>query len=248
MLHELEAVLDIPPLILAAALVVTLVAATVQGTIGLGFAIFSVPLLSLLDPRLAPVPQLLLSMPLALTMMLRERHAIEIRGIAWVLVGRILGAGLGATLLLIASGRTLDLFIGAVVLGAVFALSSTRSLTRTSLTELAAGVTSGTGGIVSAIGGPPLALLYRNERGDTLRANLAAIFVIGQILSVSGRLIAGKIVLTELFVALAMLPGLFAGLLISRRLITRVNQRMIRTGVLAVSTVAALGLIGRALL
>lgn len=244
----MEALLDIPPLYLATAVLVTLAAATVQGTIGIGFAIFSVPVLSLLDPRLAPVPQLFLSLPLALTMVVRERHAIEVRGIAWVLVGRILGAVLGAFLLLIATRRTLDLFIGGVVLGAVFALSTSRSLTRTSLTEVVAGVVSGTGGIVSAIGGPPLALLYRNERGDALRANLASIFAIGMVISITGRLVAGKVVFVEAMVALAMLPGLFGGLLISRSLITRVNQRSVRRGVLAVSALAAFGLLARALL
>ena len=53
---------------LTLALVITAIAAMLQGSVGLGFAMVSVPLLSLIDPRLAPVPQLLVSLPLALAM------------------------------------------------------------------------------------------------------------------------------------------------------------------------------------
>lgn len=52
--------------VLAVAFVVTALSSTVQGTIGFGFAVLSVPVLSLLDTRLAPVPQLLLALPISL--------------------------------------------------------------------------------------------------------------------------------------------------------------------------------------
>ena len=48
---------------LVIALVITAAGAFVQGTIGVGFGIVSVPLLSLINPVLAPVPQLLLVSP-----------------------------------------------------------------------------------------------------------------------------------------------------------------------------------------
>ena len=52
---------------LVVALVVTALGAIVQGTIGVGFGMLSVPVLSLVNPVLAPVPQLLLAAPLALS-------------------------------------------------------------------------------------------------------------------------------------------------------------------------------------
>lgn len=39
-------------------------ATTVQGIAGLGFAMVSVPILALIDPSFAPVPQLLMTLPL----------------------------------------------------------------------------------------------------------------------------------------------------------------------------------------
>jgi uncharacterized membrane protein YfcA len=46
--------LTLDPLTLAFALAVTVIAATVQGTVGFGFGIVSVPVLLLVDPRLRP--------------------------------------------------------------------------------------------------------------------------------------------------------------------------------------------------
>ena len=63
------------------ALAVTFVAASIQGVVGIGFALVSVPILALIDPSLAPVPQLLITMPLTITMAWRERRHIDASGI-----------------------------------------------------------------------------------------------------------------------------------------------------------------------
>ena len=63
----------------AVAFAVSFVAATLHSTVGFGFALLSVPLLSLLDPLFAPVPQLLVVFPLTLAIVFRERHAVDAR-------------------------------------------------------------------------------------------------------------------------------------------------------------------------
>ncbi|MCH7845622.1 MAG: sulfite exporter TauE/SafE family protein [Acidobacteria bacterium] len=73
------------------ALVITLAAALIQGVVGVGFAMVSVPLLALIDPRLAPVPQLLIAIPMTMTMAWRERGYIELQRITWIIVGRFPG-------------------------------------------------------------------------------------------------------------------------------------------------------------
>ncbi|MBW2586998.1 MAG: hypothetical protein JRD92_08650 [Deltaproteobacteria bacterium] len=67
----------------AVAFVVSFIAAAVQSTVGFGFALLSVPLLSLLNPLFAPVPQLIVVFPLTLAIVLRERHAVEFRSTLW---------------------------------------------------------------------------------------------------------------------------------------------------------------------
>jgi uncharacterized membrane protein YfcA len=246
-MEALEELLSLPPAHLAAALVVTFLAASIQGVLGLGFAVFSVPILSLLDARLAPVPQLLLTLPLTFSMAYRERHAIEWRAITWVLIGRIPGALLGLWLLMIATPRILDLLIGISVLLGVLVFSTRIQLRRNPFTELAAGIASGVGGLVSAIGGPPLALLYGNEKGETIRANLAAIFALGMLITIGTRLLAGRVKMIEAEAALLMLPGLLGGIAISNRLLGAVEGSALKWSVLTVCALAGAALLLRAM-
>lgn len=233
---------------LAAAMVVTVIAAIVQGSIGLGFAVLSVPVLSLVAPALAPVPQLLLSVPLTVYMAWRERHAIQLRSMAWVLVGRIPGAALGMWLLTVASESALEATIGVVVLFGTLVSSTDLKIRRTPGTELTAGIVSGATGMISSIGGPPLALLYHDDKGEVLRANLAAIFAIGIFISVGGRAAVGKISMTDLEITAWLFVPLVIGLYFSRKLIKYFEGRALKIAVLILSALAALGLIVRATL
>ncbi|KAA3641898.1 MAG: sulfite exporter TauE/SafE family protein, partial [Armatimonadetes bacterium] len=106
-------------LVWVAALMITAGAAAVQGTVGIGFGVISIPILALLHPDLVPVPQLLMALPLTVSMAWRERSAIDLTGVGWVIGGRIPGAFLGVFLLGIASERILDGFIAVVVILAV---------------------------------------------------------------------------------------------------------------------------------
>lgn len=90
------------------ALLVTAAAAALQGTVGVGFAMVSVPVLTLLNSDFTPVPQILLSFPMTVFMVLRERRHLDLKGAAWVLSGRLPGAVAGAILLGVLAQRTLD--------------------------------------------------------------------------------------------------------------------------------------------
>ena len=232
-------------LILAAALVVTFLAAIVQGTIGIGLGMLSVPVLLLLDPILAPVPQLIVTFPLTVAMLNGERHAIEWRAVARVAAARIPGIGVGILLVSLADQQLLSVLIAVTVLIAVAVVASGVSVHRNRASELVAGVVSGTTATISSIGGPPLALLYRRDSGPQVRANLAAIFFVGIIMILLARAATGHIVSSDLVVSLWLAPVVAAGYLISRRLHGRVEGRPLRVGILVVSALAALGLLVR---
>ncbi|MCA9669827.1 MAG: sulfite exporter TauE/SafE family protein [Myxococcales bacterium] len=238
-----------PPLLLAAALGMTALAALVQGTIGFGFAIVSVPVLSLVDKRLAPVPQLLVVVPLTFAMFFRERGAADLRGLGWVLVGRFPGAALGVLALKMANALTLDLLVAASVLVAVVAIATGREVPRGPLSYVVAGLTSGAFAVISSIGGPPLALLYRGAAAGELRATLAAIFSVGVLITIGSRLIAGAISARDLALAIWMAPALAVGMWLSRSLIKRLGDgKAFRVAVLVVAGLAGVGLVVRALL
>ncbi|MCB1246339.1 MAG: sulfite exporter TauE/SafE family protein [Acidimicrobiia bacterium] len=232
--------------ILAAA--VTAGAAMVQGTVGVGFAMVSVPILALLDPALAPAPQILIAVPLTVAMMIRERDAMDLSGVWWIIIGRLPGAFVGVLLLGLASARLLDALIGLIVLGAVITIATGYHLTRTRTTEFLAGMASGTTGVVGSIGGPPVALIYTGDESDTIRSTLAAVFTFGALTSIAFRLAGGHLSLNDLKVALVLLPAAGAGLWVATLTRDRVPRRVVRAAILVVCAVAATTLLLRAVL
>jgi hypothetical protein len=229
------------------AFAITAVAASLQGTIGIGFGMLSVPLLSLIDPSLAPAPQLLIALPITVTMAWKERAAIDLHGFWWIIGGRIPGAFLGIALLAVASQRTLDILIALIVLGTVAAIAGGLHIRRTRATKLAAGMTSGTTGVVASIGGPPVAMLYSSDDSDVIRSTLAAVFTIGLTTSILFRYASGNISSDDVHVALVLFPAAAIGYLISLILKDRVPKQRVRSAILIVSGLGALALLVRSL-
>ena len=238
--------MPISPTELAIALVVTVLGAIVQGTIGVGFGILSVPILSLVNPILAPVPQLLLAMPLAVSMTWRERSHIDGKGVGWLLAGRVPGAILGLWILGLAAQRSIDIGIAISVIIAVLILGTGISVRRNPTTEFGTGIVAGVMGMVASMGGPPAALLFKDSHGAMVRASLALFFSGGLTVTVIFRAATGRITGDDLLLALLMLPALVTGYVISSRLRHRFDGHAIRPAILSVSMLAAIGLLVRA--
>jgi uncharacterized membrane protein YfcA len=226
---------------------VTLLAAAVQGGVGLGFAILSVPILALIDPVLAPVPQLLVAMPLTARTFWRERGHVDVPGIKWILAGRVPGLLIGIWVLEIATRRTIFILISCLILAMVLTLATGVRLARTKATEFGAGVVAGVSGLVASIGGPPLALIYRDERGPTIRSTLAVLFSVGLVLSLGARIATGNISGDDVRVAVVLLVPTLVGFRVSSLLLHRIADRLIRAAILGVSAFAALALLVRSL-
>ena len=229
----------------AIAFFVSFLAAALHSTVGFGFALLSVPVLSLLDPLFAPVPQLLVVFPLTLAIVLRERHAVEVKSTLWIFAGRIPGALVGVALLKMLSGAALDVLMSSMVILGVSLVISRGTFRRTAAREFGAGVASGTMAMVSAIGGPPIALLYRNDAGPTVRANLGLVFAVGLCITISVRALAGEVSWAEVVIGAALLPAVWLGLRVSRFLIPRVDGPRLRNAIVVVASGAALLLLAR---
>lgn len=229
----------------ALALFVTFVAALVQGVVGLGFAMVSVPILALIDPSLAPVPQLIVTLPLTLSMAWRERAHLALRGLGWVVTGRLGGAAIGVALLAWASQAALEMAIAILVLAAAGIIAFGLHVRKTPRNQLAAGTFSGVSGLVASIGGPPLALLYAREEGPVIRSNLATVFVIGIIISIVARIVSGNMSWQDVRIAAILFPALAAGYLTSLALKDVVPRKALRAAILVLSVVGAVGLLLR---
>jgi uncharacterized membrane protein YfcA len=238
----------VPASELIPAIVIILIAATFQGVVGIGFNVLAVPILILIDPVLAPAPSLILAIPMTIWQLLRERGEIDRTAVWWIVAGRLPGAFLGLWLLLILSDTALEATIAIIVLGAVVLVWSGVGIKRTRATGFGTGVVSGVTGIVGAIGGPPVALLYRDVPPKVLRATVGLVFSIGIVLSVAVRTAGGEMTMDDLRIALALLPAMIVGFGLSGLIKDRVSAAAIRSAILVVSAAASLALLVRAVL
>ena len=240
--------LDIPISIpmLCTAMVISCVAAAAQGVVGFGYAIVAVPLLSLIDPRLAPVPQILTALPLTVMTAWRERGHIDGRGVGWILAGRVPGLAIGALLVAVVSHRVLDVVIGLFVMVGVACLGTVARIPRNRLVDMFAGTLSGVSGYVSGIGGPPLALLYRDASGPTIRSTLGVLFAVGIVATVATRGAVGQVTALDLKLGAVLLAPVVLGTWLSRFLHGLIEGRALRAAVLSLSATAGIGLLLRA--
>jgi uncharacterized membrane protein YfcA len=165
------------------AFVAVLVGAMVQGSVGFGLALVVVPALTLVRPEALPATVLLIVMPLGVFMAFKERRAIDVSGLAYVLSGRLLGTLGGVGLLLLVPDRYLSVLFGVLVVLAALTSAVSPDLPLRNPTRLAGGVVSGVTGTTAGIGGPPLALVYQSRSGPEVRSTLALAFFVGTAIS-----------------------------------------------------------------
>jgi uncharacterized membrane protein YfcA len=223
----------------ASAIVMT--GAALQGSAGFGFALLSSPILGLVDPNLVPGP-LVVAVTLLLTLTVwRERRSVDLKGLGWVLGGRVPGTVLGALALKLLSERALTTALGLLVLFAVgLSLRSVRLERRPPLL-VAAGVISGLMGTTAALGGPAVAVLYQHERGALVRSTLATYFLVGCLMSMAALVVVGRLGQRELGLALGLLPGIALGFLGSSWTSRWLDRGYTRTAVLVIAALAGLG-------
>ncbi len=159
------------------------VAAFIQGTVGMGFALIVAPVCGLIAPGLLPVALLVLMLPLNVFVTWRERSQLDLSGAGWVTIGRTAGALLGIWVLTAITRGHLNLLIGlSTVLAAVVSLCAP-AFEPGRMAFMAAGVVTGVTETATGIGGPPLALVYQHHKAPILRSTLALCFAVGEMIS-----------------------------------------------------------------
>jgi uncharacterized protein len=228
-------------LLLATAIVAA--GASIQGVMGFGLGLIGAPLLALFEPELVPGPLLFAVLPLTVLVAMRERGALDLRGVRWALVGRVPGTIAGSAAVALLPHGPLAILLGTVVLAAVLLSITGWHVRPTTVTLLTAGAASGFMGTATSIGGPPMAIVYQRQTGPQLRATLALYFVIGGCLSLLMLTLAGEFRGTELRAGLVLLPGVLVGFAGSKRLARLLDRGYTRVAVLACSAAAATALI-----
>lgn len=222
--------------------------ALVQASVGFGYALIAAPLLVLVSPDFVPGPMLASSVVLSAGVALREWQHVDRRIVGWTLVGRIPGVWLAALVVTLVSDRTLTIVFGAsVLLGVAMSMSGLR-VEPTTRVLLGTGLVSGLMGTLSAIGGPPIALLNQHQEGPMLRATLCAYFTLGGLLSIAGLAVVGRFGARELAQSALMLPPMAVGFVLARHAHPLLDGGYTRTGVLAIALVSGLAVIANAVL
>ncbi len=214
------------------------VAAFVQGSSGLGFALIVAPVAGLLDPSLVPVFVLASMIPLNLYVAWRERDSLDLRGAGWITAARLAATPGGLMLLWVIPDRSLGLFVGAAtVLAAVVSLAAP-AFTPGRGAYVAAGAVTGLTETATGVGGPPLALVYQHRPPAELRSTVAVCFLVGEVASLALLFATGQGSPAQLGWVVLLLPALAAGAWLSRLVHHRLDARRMRLFVLAFALVS----------
>ena len=217
--------------------------AFVQRATGFGLAVIGTPLILMLEPRLVPAVLVMFGLLVALMMVGTYRREIRVDAVGMALVGRVPGTLLGIWLLLVAPLVVLEKLIALIVLSSVAVSLCKISLPLNRLNLFVAGVVSGIFGTVSAIGGPPIALLMHRLPADSARANLSAFFIASATMTLLALLVAGKVQLWHLGLAVTFLPAVVLGNVLASRIAHRLDRQTLQRSSLILSTIAALVLL-----
>lgn len=228
--------------------VTILFASTLQASIGFGMGMLAAPIIALIDSSLLPATIIMMATLVTLLVAFRERAALDLHGTSWAIGGRIPGTIAGALLVAYLPERILALVLaGTVLIGVAFA-STGWAPRMTPRTMFTAGAASGLMGTATAIGGPPMALVWRGAEGPRLRGNMSAFFLFGSVFSIIALTFAGAVHEHAIKTCLLFLPAVLGGYVLSRLTDSFLDRVILGRIALGVSTFGAILLIGNQLL
>ena len=215
----------------------------VQSTLGFGGSFVLVPTVAVLAPGALPAAVLLGLLPLTAWLAWRERTALDRTAFTAISVARLPGIAAATAVVALAPQRVLTVVIATVLLVAVGAGAAGWSIPPTRAAQGITGVVSGFTGIAAALGGPPLALLYRDATGADRRATLSAVFTVGIVVGLAMLAAVGEVGSDDVRTGLLLGLGLVGGALLTAPSVARFSDDVLRRAVLgwaAVGAVAAL--------
>jgi len=219
----------------------------VQGTIGFGLGLVFLPFLSVIAPQHAPQIVLLLGLPAILVVLWRERSAVNLNVVGWLVSGRLVGTLGGVWLIVTLSLKGMQLGFGIAILATVAVMVARPVVIKSSASlQLGAGLVSGVMGTATGLGGPPMALLFSGNDGPSLRSTLSAVLLVGNVVSLTGLAAVGRLALADFVLAVGLLLPLAVGLRLSSWTIQHVATDRLHLAVMVVSAIGALVVIAQA--
>lgn len=222
-----------------------LAGAFIQGTGGLGFAMFAAPVAAVLHPELVPGPMLMLGGTVSLLAATREPASIDFRFAGIALGGRVAGSLVAGLVIGLAPKTAFAIAFALLILAAVALSVAVPRVRATPATLSIAGFGSGLMGTITSVGAPPMGLVMQNEAPARLRATIGAFLTLGAVVSIAVLAWAGRFGPRELTLGAFLLLPMAIGFALSSRMVKRIDGRIVRRVVLGVSAVSALILLAQ---
>lgn len=235
-------------MLLALACLIIVVASTIQTAVGFGLGLVAVPFLVLIDPQMIPAPIIMIAfVQLTISAWI---HRADIRwSVLWLaVIGRLPGTALAVWLMSFTGMEGIKIFIGCAILVSVALSLFNISAAPNGRNHLIAGFFSGLSGTATSIGGPPIAMLYQQQQGDFVRANLSAYFAIGSLISLAGMGIGGFVTEQSWVYFGYFLPATLVGTWLGMKLSHALKPTFMRPAILILCSSSALVLLVQALL
>ena len=221
------------------------ISSSVQGVLGFGFAVIASPIIIQIEPYLVPQLLSLLGLPLAIRVFYREKDQVDFSKVKPLILGRLIGGPIGLLFLLNLPQRYLSISVGFIVFIAGVGSFFGWVINRNSVNSFLAGTFSGIFGMIAAIGGPPVALLYRNTKSQEFRPSLNSVFSIGILITLSLLIFSGNLLLDHIILFLLFIPFVLAGIRFSSSLFSKVSDSFIAQSVTYFSIISGLYVILR---
>ena len=232
------------PLVWLLCLSAVTMGAVLQRVAGQGLGMLAAPVLALTVPQYLPASVLLVGLAVGLSSAAIDLGAVRLRELPPGFAGRTLGAVLAAVVATrLRDPQMLAMVVAvAIYLGIILSLIGIRVAIRPA-TLFPAGILAGLMGTLTAVGAPPMALLYQHEPARRSAAMQNLYFFFGMMVSIAALAVVGLIGMRHVALAGLMLPVVAVALFAAQRLAPRVQRAEIRPWALALSGLAATTLV-----
>ena len=234
----------------AACALIMAAASLVLGLAGFGNALVAMAFLPYFMPPATAIAVLTIyTIVFAIAIFVPVRHHLSPRGVAYLLVGTVLGTPLGVWILVTVSASTLDRIIGVVLV--VVVMLEWAGVYPERLTgrrwSIGAGLFAGMTGGAVGMPGPPV-VLYSTTQGwspQTIKANLQVFFFVNQVVILAGYWWAGLLTREVWRLSASFALPAAAGTALGILLFSHVDHARFRQVVFAVLLVSGIILLTR---
>ena len=226
---------------------IVIFASVLQVSIGMGFGMLASPLVALVKPELVPGSILAMGLFVAFSGAWRERSNISMNELKLGVVGRVIGSIMAfGMLLIIPDVESFFIIFGVIMLIAISMTAFGNKIPFSDKSLLNLSVVSGVIGSITAVGAPPMALIYHDKDPAIVRPTLNAFFFSGSALGLISLGLSGWISVQDFLAAVLFIPAMFVGILISEPF-KKLPSALMSKLLLSLSAIASILLILRGL-